>query len=404
MRTDRGVFTVREFAVLWAAGAQSIVGDQLARVALAILVFQRTGSAALTAGTYALTQLPALVSGVLFTGLADRFPRRAVMVTCDLARAGLVAGMAVPSVPLPALAVLVVIAQLAEAPFAAAQGAMLPAILPGQRLERGQRVLLITHQTGLLVGFGLGGVVIVWLGTHLSLAVNAGTFLVSAVLIRLGVNARPAANGERVVMRSQVRDGARLIWTDRRLRTLVGLAWLAGFAVVPEGLAAPFAAQVGAGAAAVGWLLAADPAGMVLGAWLLGRLSDERRLRLVGLLAVGTTGPLLFYLVGPSVAGALLILGLSGACSAYQITASAAFTRLVPDQQRGQALGLARSGLIAAQGLGVAAGGVLAQWVGSAGLAVAIAGMVGTVMAVNAAAAWSRVGPDRVAAALAADR
>jgi hypothetical protein len=76
----------------------------------------------------------------------------------------------------------------------------------------------------------------------------------------------------------------------------------------------------------------------------------------------------------------------------------------VPDQQRGQVLGLARSGLIAAQGLGVAAGGVLAQWAGSASLAVGVAGVAGTVVAVNAAAAWSRVGPDRVAAALAAAR
>lgn len=404
VRADRGVFADREFAVLWVAAAQSIVGDQLARVALAILVFQRTGSAALTAGTYALTQLPALVSGVLLTGLADRFPRRAVMVICDVTRAGLVAGMAVPGVPLPALAGLVVIAQLADAPFAAARGAMLPAILPGQRLERGQRVLLITHTVGLLVGFGFGGVVIAWFGTHVALAANAGTFLVSALIIRLGVAARPAAKGVQVLLRSQVRNGARLIWTDRRLRALVGLAWLAGFAVVPEGIAAPFASEVGAGAAAVGWLLAADPVGMVVGAWLLGRLSEERRLRLVGLLGLGTTTPLLFYLVGPSLVGALIALGFSGACAAYQITASSVFIRLVPDQQRGQALGLARSGLIAVQGLGVAAGGVLAEWTGSASLAVGIAGAVGTVVAVNAAAAWSRVGPDRVAATLAADR
>jgi hypothetical protein len=323
-------------------------------------------------------------------------------------RAGLVAVMAVPGVPLSVLAVLVVIAQLAEAPFAAAQGATLPVILPGELLERGQRVLLITRQTGLLVGFAGGGVVVAWLGTHSALAVDAGTFLISAVLIRLGVHARPAANGSRdggrVLLRSQMRDGARLIWTDRRLRTLVGLAWLAGFAVVPEGLAAPFTSEIGSGVAGVGWLLAADPAGTVLGAWLLGRLSAERRVRLLGLLALGTTVPLLFYFLRPSLAAALIILGFSGVCSAYHVTASAAFTRIVPDQQRGQTLGLAQSGLIAAQGVGVAAGGLLAQWVGSASAAVAIAGVAGTVVAVNAAAAWSRVGPDRVAAALAARR
>lgn len=63
-----------EFRTLWAAFAQSVLGDQLARVALSLLVFERTESAGWTAATYALTSLPALLSGVLLSGLADRFP------------------------------------------------------------------------------------------------------------------------------------------------------------------------------------------------------------------------------------------------------------------------------------------------------------------------------------------
>jgi MFS family permease len=398
-----GVFSVAEFRVLWAAAAQSIVGDQLARVALSILVFQRTGSAGWTAAMYALTQLPALLSGVLLSGLADRYPRRAVMVGCDLARAGLVGVMALPGAPLALLAALLVVVQLADAPFAAAQGATLPHVLPGERFERGQRVLLITHQAGLLAGFAVGGIMVAWVGTHTALAVDAVTFLLSAALIRAGVRARPVSGERGQRMALQVRSGARLIWGDRRLRALVGLAWLAGFAVVPEGLAAPFAAEVGVGVAAVGWLLAADPAGMVVGAWLLGKLSTERRLRLLGLLAIGTALPLACYAFAPSLAVALCLLAVSGACSAYQVTAGATFVQLVPDHQRGQALGLARSGLVAAQGFGVAAGGVLAELLGRSSTAIAIAGVAGLIFAVNAAAAWARVDPRRVAAALNAD-
>ncbi|NUS63040.1 MAG: MFS transporter, partial [Saccharothrix sp.] len=128
----RAVFAVPEFRVLWSAAVLSTVGDQLARVALSVLVFQRTGSAAWTALTYALTMLPALVSGVLLTGLADRYPRRTVMVVADAVRAVLLAVMAVPGVPLPVVAALLVVAQLAEPPFAAAQGALLPSVL-GER-------------------------------------------------------------------------------------------------------------------------------------------------------------------------------------------------------------------------------------------------------------------------------
>lgn len=398
-----GVFSVGEFRVLWAAAAQSIVGDQLARVALSVLVFQRTGSAGWTAAMYALTQLPALLSGVLLSGLADRLPRRAVMVGCDLARAGLVGVMALPGAPLPLLAVLLVLVQLADAPFAAAQGATLPHVLPGERFERGQRALLITHQAGLLAGFAVGGLLVAWVGTHTALAVDAATFLLSAGLIRAGVRARPVSGAVTRKMALQVRAGTRLIWADRRLRSLVGLAWLAGFAVVPEGLAVPFAAEVGVGVAAVGWLLAADPAGMVVGAWLLGKLSTERRLRLLGPLAIGTIVPLACYLLAPSLTFALVLLAISGACSAYQVTAGATFVQLVPDHQRGQALGLARSGLVAAQGLGVAAGGLLAELLDGPTTAVAAAGLVGFVFSVNAAVAWARVGPRRVAAALTAD-
>jgi MFS family permease len=73
--TFRAVFAVREFRAIWAAEALSQVGDQLARVALAVLVYDRTESAALAGLTYALTLAPAFLGGVVLSGLADRFPR-----------------------------------------------------------------------------------------------------------------------------------------------------------------------------------------------------------------------------------------------------------------------------------------------------------------------------------------
>ncbi len=72
----RSVFAEREFRWLWAAGVQSLLGDQLARVALSVLVFERTASSLLTAAVYALTFLPAFLGGVLLGGVADRYPRR----------------------------------------------------------------------------------------------------------------------------------------------------------------------------------------------------------------------------------------------------------------------------------------------------------------------------------------
>jgi predicted MFS family arabinose efflux permease len=400
-----GAFSVPEFRAIWVAYAQSIVGDQLARVALSILVFDRTGSAGWTAATYALTYLPALLSGALLSGLADRHPRRSVMVGADVVRAALVMMMALPVVPLPVLAALLVLAQLADGPFGAARGAMLPAVL-GSRYEHGQRVMLMTYQAGQVAGFGGGGVLVAWLGPHRSLAVDGLTFAASAIVIRVGVRHRPAAlsmAGALLSPLAQVRDAARLILADARLRSLVGLGWLAGFTIVAEGLAAPFVAQVGGGTASVGAMLAAKPAGTILGAYLLGRtwIGLRRRLTWLGPLAVGTSFPLTLYLTGPDLRGAILLLLLSGLCAAYQITAGAAFVQLAPDSQRGQALGLARSGLTAVQGVGIAVGGLVAQLSGTPAGTIGAAGVAGTLCAAGAALAWSRAKPHHVAEAFA---
>src|SRR5487761_1092479 len=122
----REVFAVREFRWLWTAQVLSFAGDQFAQVAIAILVFRRTDSAFLTALTYALTYLPPIVGGPLLSGLADLFPRRRVMIGCDLARVATVGLMAVPGVPFWGLCTLLFGTVLLSAPFSSARSALVP--------------------------------------------------------------------------------------------------------------------------------------------------------------------------------------------------------------------------------------------------------------------------------------
>ncbi|MEV6876234.1 MFS transporter [Amycolatopsis sp. NPDC051128] len=401
-------FAVRGFRVVWLAGLLSVAGDQLARVALSILVFQRTGSAALSAAAYALSMLPALVSGALLSWLADRYPRRRVMVTCDVVRAVLVAVMAVPAVPLALMAALLVLVQLAEAPFSAAQGAVLPDLL-GARYEAGQAVQQVTVQLCLVLGFAVAAFVVTGLGAHAALAIDAATFAASAVLIRTGLDAHPppvaeAGGGATWWRRSwrQVAAGAEVVRRDRTLGTLVWLGWLALFTVVPEGLAVPFARQVGADGGWVGVLLAAEPAGAVAGALLLRLVARPVRVRALGVLAIGTSAPLVAYWTQPDLGTALALLFVSGLCSAYQVTAGATFVQLSPPHVRGRTLGFARTGMVAGQGLGIVLGGVLAQLAGPA-TAIAWAGTAGALVALAAAAVWSRRRPAAISAALPAE-
>ncbi len=384
----RDVLAVREFRALWAAELLSVVGDQLARVGLAVLVYQQTGSAGWTALTYALTFLPALLGGLFLSGLADRLPRRELMVGVDLARAAVAALMAVPALPLPVLLALVFLLTLGGAPFKAAQQALLPTILEGDRYVTGLSLRTVTNQAAQVCGFLGGGALLVVLDPHLALGANAVTFVVAAVLVAAGVTRRPAPAAPAAHERET--GTGRMLWQDRGLRALVALSWLVGIFTIPEGLAAPYADTLGATVAAVGLLLAADPAGSIVGAWLVTKLPPQRRPAMTGWLAVAAGVPLTLCFLQPPLAVVVLLWAISGACAtAYLILAQAAFVLGVPDHRRGAASGLASAGVLSSQGVAVLAAGVLADAT-SPVLAVVVGGIAGVVLTGLSGASWLR--------------
>ncbi len=378
-----------EFRALWAAEAQSVMGDQLAKVALALLVYGRTGSALWAAGVYALTFLPALAGGLGLAQLADRYPRRSLLSACTFTSAGLVGLMAIPGVPLGLLCALVVAVQLVLAPANAAQNALTREVFADDDLFlRSQDLRGITTNVMMLVGLATGGLLVSLIGTSWALLLNALTFLISAFVVRRWVRHRPAAGSPHEPWFGTIR----WVFAQRGLRVLLGLSWLVGLAVVPEGLAAPLADQLGAPDHAVGWLLAADPLGFVIGAYLLSRfVSAETRRKLVGALAASSVAVLIGFAAHPSLLSALALLAIAGAAGAYIITVSATFSTWVPNSKRGSAGGVYRTGLRVAQGLGVALGGALAEWLGSTVDTVALVGVIGLVVAVPVAVAWAGV-------------
>jgi hypothetical protein len=392
------VLRVSEFRALWLAQAQSLIGDQLARVALAVLVFDRTGSASLTAAVYALTFAPAVLGGIVLAGLADRLPRRTLMISCDVVRAVLLVMMAMRGVSLWALCVLLVVAVLVGQPFNAAEAALIPDLLAGDAYVVGSSLRMITSQLAQLIGFAVGGVVIAAIGARAGLIVDAVSFAVSALIVAVWVRHRPAPlpppGGPGSASRSwggQIADGARLVFGDPRLRALVGLGWLAAFHIVPEGLAPPYAASLGGGPVAVGMLMAAPPTGCALGALVLVRFAPATRRRMIGALAVATALPMIACLEHPGLLASIALWGLAGVFSAYQVPAAAAFIGALPAAGRGQAIGLVSSGLIAIQGLGVLTFGGVATAINPAA-AIAVAGLAAGVVAVPLAVVWSRSG------------
>jgi hypothetical protein len=387
------VFAVAEFRGLWVAQVLSLVGDQLARVALAVLVFSRTGSALLTGLVSALGLLSGVIGGPLLAGLADRIPQRSLMIRCDLARAALVALMAIPRLPFAFLCAMVVAVALVTAPFGAARAALLPQVMPDDRYLVASAVGNMTDQGAQVLGFAGGGGLALFVGTSPTLLVDAATFGASALVLRASLHPRPAvapATAKTSALHSAI-AGVRLVLGDCRLRLLVGLAWLCGFYVVPEGLAAPYAHGLGGGAGTVGLLMAAQPLGAIVGALLLvAFIPPAGRGEWMGPLAVLSCAPLLGCLLRPSFPVTLALWLVSGVGTAYQLTANSAFVLAVPATSRGQAFGLAQASIVTVQGATILLAGTVAQHVAPSTV-VAFSGGLGAAAALALARSYRRL-------------
>ena len=390
--TFRDVFAVAEFRALWMAQLLSVIGDQLARVALTVLVYDRTRSALLAAVTFVASIVPTFIGGVTLAWLADRYPRRGVMIACDLARCALVLVMVIPGVPLAGLVTLLFLVTLVGAPFTSARAAIYPDVLAGERYVLGTAVTLTTYQFAQVLGFAAGGAVVGFFGTRLSLIIDAATFVVSALIVRARVRMRPApAAGRHEPSRlAGIIAGARLVFSRPALRIPMFFGWLAAFYNAPEGVVTPLARDLHGGAAAVGVILAAAALGETTGAVVFGRfVAPLTRLRVMGPLAVAACGVLALFFLRPDLPGSLLILFASGLGAGYQIAANAAFVSATPQEQRSQAFGLAQGGMSLGQGVVMILAGAAADHHSPAWV-IAVCGAVGAVVALATAVSWAR--------------
>ena len=367
--TVRDVLANREFRAMYVAQALSVVGDQLARIAVAILVFNRSHSTLLTAVSFGLSYLPWIIGGPLLAGYADRMPRRTVMIASDLVRVVLVLGIAIPGMPTAALLLLVTLVAFMEPPFLAARAAMLPDVIgEGERYAVASTLSNTTNNVGVVAGFAVGGALVAAIGVRLGIVVDSLTFAFSAWLLARKVQFRPAADAGRRNILVELRQGAQVVFGDAYLRWLVVVSWLIlGADIGTEAVAVPYAAHHGGGATMAGLLTAALPLGMVIGTVAVVRWqrpAGQERLMLP--MALAAPAVLALTAFDPRPAVAAVIWFVAGALSAMQVIANRVFVAAVPREMRGRAFGIAAAGIASSQGLGAIICGALASRVGSA--------------------------------------
>jgi MFS family permease len=394
----RDALASRELRGLLVAQVVSECGDYLARVALALLVLARSDSAFLAALTFAVSFFPALVGGSLLASLADRLPRRGLMVVCDLARVvvvGLLALLAVDSTPIWLLLALLFVAELFASPFMSAQRALIADVLPDPRVYlAGNSLQRVLFQVDQVLGLLLAGLVVRALGSRWSLAVDAMTFAFSALVLLVAVRRRPAPMAEAGHasrgLFSDFTDGWRAVFDDPARRILVLLAWGGAIVIIgPEAVALAYARADGAGATVGGALLASLPAGAAVGSYLVMRLEPHRQLRAIVPLFTVACLPLLATCWAPPWWVALPLWFASGLCQAYMIPLIGTVTLLTAADLRGRVNALAGAGFSVATALAFLFAGAMADLTSPA-VAVTIAGVSGLVVVGLVHLAWPK--------------
>ena len=390
----RDVFAHPEFRALWISYVLSAFGDRLALIALTLLVYDRSKSPLLAAVTFAAGFVPYLFGGMFLSGLADRLPRRTVMITCDLLRCVLATAMLAPRMPLAGMIALLYAVTLLQPPFDSSRLAIVRDVLDSDRFPLAMAVMSSTTRVVVVIGSAVGGLLVALAGARFALGADAATFAVSAALIWFLVHPRPAPDAAAPPRPlSQLAEGIRLVFGDPGLRTLVGLGWLAAFYEVPEGIAAPYAGGLGGGALAAGLLIAASQLGAAVSTPLFTKkIGPLTRLAWMGPMAVLTCGILVPAVFRLNLVASMALFALSNSFAMYQVAASTAFVDRLPGDKRGQAFGLANAGLIVGQGLAFAAAGATAEVVPPSTV-VALSGGIGALIACVLALQWRGMSP-----------
>src|SRR3954471_5614549 len=193
----RAVLSQPAFRNLWLGQSLSSIGDALVIVVIGLYVTDLTGSPTQVGLVVAAYATP-LVVLILFGGVvADRLPRRGVMLAADAVRAGLHGGLAVlialDAVQLWQMLVVGVVFGAAEAFLRPAYTGLLPQTVSEDCIQEAQAVTSVTRETATIVGPALGTALVFGAGASAAFAVDAATFVVSVVFL---LRVAPRKRGE----------------------------------------------------------------------------------------------------------------------------------------------------------------------------------------------------------------
>jgi len=351
----------------FAAHLQGALGVGLGYVALMVFAYERIGSAWAATAVLLADLLPSMFLGAVVGAVADRTSHLGCAIAADIVRAVAIVGLLLVD-GVAAMLALAVVLGTGNALFRPATSALLPALVGQERLTAANALYGMSRDAGQLVGPALAAGVLLFTGPEILLAINATTFILSALLLtRLRGVGRPAeASGETLL--SDTRAGIRAVMRDRMTRTLMctsgAVVMVAGTMNVAELVLAQ--RELGAGSSGFALLVCAYGCGLVGGSLLGASDTDEdglRRRYLLGLVMLGMG--LAGSAVAPVVGVAMATFAVSGLGNGlFVVSDRVLLQRIVPDRLHGRAFGLLDAVDSWGFGMAVLAGGALASTYG----------------------------------------
>jgi MFS family permease len=348
----------------------SMIGDWAFATAVTVWAYEVGGVTAVGIWTAVRLTLMALTAPVA-SMLADRFPRKTVMITSDLVRGLLVIGCGLCLVfdtPAAPIFVLATLAGLLGTPFRCAQRALMPALADTpEELTASNGTGSTIESLSFFVGPTLGALLIAATDVQTVFFLNAATFVWSMVLVR-GIHVpqrdepdrpSPAEPGDapaKETFWSEVSGGFRAIVADRDLTVVI---WLVAAQTIVAGASAVFLVVMavdvlGTGAHGVGYLNSVLGVGAVLGGFLA--IARATRHRLAQDMTAGVVlwaAPLLLVAAWPSpvtVLAAVALLGLANPL--VDVNLDTIVQRITPDAVLGRVFGAVEACAIATMALG----------------------------------------------------
>ena len=341
------------------------LGDWLGEIALAVLVFDHTGSPVAVAALFlALQFAPALVTPPLVARLESLHSRVSLPVLSAV-QAAAFAGLAFLSTDFslaPVIALAVLAGALAVTGRALTRAAAAAVLAPRGLLREGNALLNIGFTVGAAAGPALAGVVVATAGPRTALFADAASFAAVALLLATA-SSLPRAKPEAAAWTTRLRMGLSYVRSHRQLRLLLAaqaFAFISFAIVIP--IEVVFAKRtLDAGDAGYGALLASWGAGMVVGglAFAVLRRTPLRILLVASTLAIGCA-----YLAtgaAPTLLAACIASAVGGAGNGIQwVALITAVQQLTGADYQARVISLLESLAAAMPGVGFVIGGAVA--------------------------------------------